>query len=46
MQPSTPIVEAVLQLTRNRRDCLPVVQEGRIVGLLCAQEIVGRILRG
>jgi PTS system nitrogen regulatory IIA component len=44
--PETSIVEAVFQLTRNRRDCLPVVQEGRIVGLLCAQEIMRRILRG
>jgi PTS system nitrogen regulatory IIA component len=44
--PETSIVEAVFQLTRNKRDCLPVVQEGRIVGLLCAQEIVRRILRG
>jgi PTS system nitrogen regulatory IIA component len=44
--PETSIVEAVFQLTRNKRDCLPVVQEGRIVGLLCAHEIVRRILRG
>jgi PTS system nitrogen regulatory IIA component len=43
--PDASIVEAVFQLTRNKRDCLPVVQEGRIVGLLCAQEIVRRILR-
>jgi PTS system nitrogen regulatory IIA component len=43
--PETSIVEAVFQLARNKRDCLPVVQEKRIIGLLCAQEIVRRILR-
>jgi PTS system nitrogen regulatory IIA component len=44
--PETSIVEAVFQLTRNKRECLPVVQKGKVVGLLCAQEIVRRILRG
>jgi PTS system nitrogen regulatory IIA component len=46
LEPETSIVEAVFQLTRNQRDCLPVIQKGRIVGLLCAQAIVRRILRG
>ena len=44
--PETSIVEAVFQLTRNKRDCLPVIRKERIVGLLCGQEIVKRILRG
>jgi len=44
--PETSTVEAVFQLTRNKRDCLPVIRKERIVGLLCGQEIVKRILRG
>jgi PTS system nitrogen regulatory IIA component len=44
--PETSIVEAVFQLTRNKRDCLPVIRKERIVGLLCGQEIVKRVLRG
>jgi CBS domain-containing protein len=44
--PDTPIIEAVFELTRKHLDCLPVVEEGRLVGRLCALDILRKIVRG
>jgi PTS system nitrogen regulatory IIA component len=42
----TPIVEAVFELTHKNLDCLAVVEKGKLVGRLCASEILRRIVRG
>jgi PTS system nitrogen regulatory IIA component len=44
--PETSIVEAVFELTHKHLDCLAVVAEGRLVGRLCAADILRRIVRG
>lgn len=45
LDPETPVVEIVLKLTRSSHDCLPVLDGGRLVGLVCAAEILRRIVR-
>jgi PTS system nitrogen regulatory IIA component len=45
LDPETPVVEAVLKLTRSCHDCLPVVDGGRLLGIVCAAEILRRIVR-
>jgi len=45
LDPETPVVEAVLKLTRTCHDCLPVVDGGRLLGIVCAAEILRRIVR-
>jgi PTS system nitrogen regulatory IIA component len=44
--PDTPIVEAVFELTHKNLDCLAVVEKGKLLGRLCATEILRRIVRG
>jgi CBS domain-containing protein len=46
ISPDTPIVEAVFELTHKNLDCLAVVEKGRLVGRLCASEILRRVVRG
>ncbi len=45
LDPEAPVVEAVLKLTRSCHDCLPVVDGGRLLGIVCAAEILRRIVR-
>ena len=45
LDPETSVVEAVLKLTRSCHDCLPVVDDGRLLGIVCAAEILRRIVR-
>ena len=45
LDPETPVVEVVLKLTRSGRDCLPVVDDGRLLGVVCAADILRRIVR-
>jgi len=44
--PDNSIVEAVFELTHKQLDCLAVVEKGRLVGRLCAGDILRRIVRG
>jgi PTS system nitrogen regulatory IIA component len=45
LDPETPVVEVVLKLTRSSRDCLPVVDGGRLQGIVSTAEILRRIVR-
>jgi nitrogen PTS system EIIA component len=45
LDPETPVVEVVLKLLRSTHDCLPVVSGGHILGVVCASEILRRIVR-
>lgn len=44
--PDTSIVEAVFELTHKNLDCLAVTEKGRLVGRMCAADILNRIVRG
>lgn len=45
LDPEASVVEAIFKLTRGSHDCLPVVADGRLAGVVCAAEILRRIVR-
>lgn len=46
LEPTTSIIEATFELTRNKRRHLPVVENNRLVGVLSFMDILTKILRG
>jgi CBS domain-containing protein len=45
-KPETPLVEAATILTERKIGCLPVVEEGRLVGILTEGDFVAMIAHG
>ena len=43
--PDTPLVEAARVLTERKIGCLPVVEDGRLVGILTEGDIVAMVAR-
>jgi len=43
---STSIIEAVLELTQNKRRHIPVVRDKKIVGVVSTMDILNKVLRG
>lgn len=46
LEPTTSIIEATFELTRNKRRHLPVVKDQKLVGVLSFMDILTKILRG
>jgi len=46
LAPTTSIIEATFELTRNKRRHLPVIENNRLVGVLSFMDILTKILRG
>ncbi len=43
--PDTPLVEAARVLAERKMGCLPVVKEGRLVGILTERDFVAMVAR-
>jgi PTS system nitrogen regulatory IIA component len=46
IEPTTSIIEATFELTRNKRRHLPVLENNRLVGVLSFMDILTKVLRG
>lgn len=42
----TSIIEAVLELTQNKRRHIPVVKDKKVIGIISIMDILNKVLRG
>ncbi len=44
--PDTSIIEAVLEISQNKRRHIPVVENGKIIGIISVMDILNKVIRG